>query len=230
MRSGRPISASTLPKMLQYHQIAAVAHGFRSSFRDWAAEETDHPREVIEAALAHVVQNKVEAAYARVGPVRASAAAHERLVGLPRCGARASRPVATPPLVEPADRAQPDPLLFPANPVRQAAVGAVVASIGASASIARCWRAAATRGRPADGDGGRSPFQDGKWQPKTAHFRERHLGRRGRSPVDAHRACWAGRRERSDRSPGQHAPRRCGAGGHDATPSRRSSDAVRSQC
>ena len=65
MRSGRPISMSTLPKMLQYHRIAAVAHGFRSSFRDWAAEETDHPREVIEAALAHVVQNKVEAAYAR---------------------------------------------------------------------------------------------------------------------------------------------------------------------
>jgi len=65
MRSGRPISASTLPKTLQYHRIAAVAHGFRSSFRDWAAEMTDHPREVIEAALAHVVQNKVEAAYAR---------------------------------------------------------------------------------------------------------------------------------------------------------------------
>ena len=51
--------------MLQYHKIAAVAHGFRSSFRDWAAEETVHPREVIEAALAHVVQNKVEPAYAR---------------------------------------------------------------------------------------------------------------------------------------------------------------------
>ena len=45
--------------------IAAVAHGFRSTFRDWAAEETDHPREVIEAALAHVVGNKVEAACAR---------------------------------------------------------------------------------------------------------------------------------------------------------------------
>ena len=65
MRSGRPIAMSTLPKMLQYHEIAAVPHGFRSSFRDWAAEETDHPREVIEAALAHVVRNKVEAAYAR---------------------------------------------------------------------------------------------------------------------------------------------------------------------
>ena len=65
MRSGRAIAMSTLPKMLQYHKIAAVPHGFRSSFRDWAAERTDHPREVIEAALAHVVQNKVEAAYAR---------------------------------------------------------------------------------------------------------------------------------------------------------------------
>ena len=64
-RSGRAIAMSTLPNMLQYHEVAAVPHGFRSSFRDWAAERTDHPREVIEAALAHVVQNKVEAAYAR---------------------------------------------------------------------------------------------------------------------------------------------------------------------
>ena len=65
MRSGRSIATSTFPKMLQYHEVAAVTHGFRSSFRDWAAEETDHPREVIEAARAHVIQNKVEAAYAR---------------------------------------------------------------------------------------------------------------------------------------------------------------------
>ncbi|MCY4599134.1 MAG: hypothetical protein OXF27_04365, partial [Acidobacteria bacterium] len=40
-------------------------HGFRSTFRDWAAEQTDHPREVVEAALAHMVTNQVEAAYAR---------------------------------------------------------------------------------------------------------------------------------------------------------------------
>lgn len=51
--------------MLQLHGIPAVAHGFRSSFRDWAAERTDYPRAVIEAALAHVVPNKVEAVYAR---------------------------------------------------------------------------------------------------------------------------------------------------------------------
>ena len=65
MRSGRAISASTLPKLFQSLRIAAVPHGFRSSFRDWAAEETNHPREVIEAALAHTVRNQVEAAYAR---------------------------------------------------------------------------------------------------------------------------------------------------------------------
>ena len=59
------VRATTLPKMLQHHGIPAVAHGFRSRFRDWAAAKTDHPREVIEAALAHVVENKVEAASAR---------------------------------------------------------------------------------------------------------------------------------------------------------------------
>ena len=53
--------------MLQHYPIVAVAHGFRSSFRNWAADEPDHTREVIEPALAHVVQNKVEAAYARSG-------------------------------------------------------------------------------------------------------------------------------------------------------------------
>ncbi|MBE9604745.1 integrase arm-type DNA-binding domain-containing protein [Acetobacteraceae bacterium H6797] len=43
----------------------AVPHGFRSSFRDWAGETRSEPREVIEAALAHTVKDKVEAAYAR---------------------------------------------------------------------------------------------------------------------------------------------------------------------
>ena len=38
---------------------------FRSSFRDWASERTDHPRAVVEAALAHVVRNQTEKAYAR---------------------------------------------------------------------------------------------------------------------------------------------------------------------
>ena len=42
-----------------------TTHGFRSSFRTWAAERTGFPREVVEAALAHVIGDKVEAAYQR---------------------------------------------------------------------------------------------------------------------------------------------------------------------
>ncbi len=62
---GRPLHDSAVRRLLRQLEVAAVPHGFRSRFRDWAAEETDHPREVIEAALAHVVRNRVEAAYAR---------------------------------------------------------------------------------------------------------------------------------------------------------------------
>ncbi len=63
--AGGALDVQRLRRLLKRCGITCVPHGFRSSFRDWAAEETDHPREVIEAALAHVVQNKVEAAYAR---------------------------------------------------------------------------------------------------------------------------------------------------------------------
>ena len=64
-RRGAPLAEKGLRRLLQRQGIAAVPHGFRSTFRDWAAEETEHRREVIEAALAHVVRDKVEAAYAR---------------------------------------------------------------------------------------------------------------------------------------------------------------------
>ena len=64
-RVGKQLEEKQLRRMFRKHKVAAVPHGFRSSFRDWAAEETNHPREVIEAALAHVVQNRVEAAYRR---------------------------------------------------------------------------------------------------------------------------------------------------------------------
>ena len=63
-RVGKQLEEKQLRRMFQKHGIAAVPHGFRSSFRDWAAEETDHPREVVEAALAHTVRNQVEAANA----------------------------------------------------------------------------------------------------------------------------------------------------------------------
>ena len=61
----RPLSDMTLSKLLKERGIKAVPHGFRSSFRDWAAEKTDAPREVCELALAHVNSDRVEAAYRR---------------------------------------------------------------------------------------------------------------------------------------------------------------------
>ncbi len=63
--TGRVLSDSTLSKLLRELGIGAVPHGFRSSFRDWAAEKTDVPREVCELALAHVNSDRVEAAYRR---------------------------------------------------------------------------------------------------------------------------------------------------------------------
>jgi len=52
-------------RLLKDCGIDAVPHGFRSSFRDWAAEMTETPHAVMEAALAHTTRNAVEAAYAR---------------------------------------------------------------------------------------------------------------------------------------------------------------------
>ena len=63
-RWGR-LKDEALSGVLKKLEIPAVPHGFRSSFRDWVAEETDYPREVVEVALAHQVRNPVEAAYAR---------------------------------------------------------------------------------------------------------------------------------------------------------------------
>ena len=45
-RGGKPISITRLPRLLSNLKVDAVPHGFKSSFRDWAAEETEHPREV----------------------------------------------------------------------------------------------------------------------------------------------------------------------------------------
>ncbi len=65
MRAGRPISENTHAKLLRELGFDAVTHGFRSSFRDYAAEQTHTPHAVMEAALAHTIKNKAEAAYAR---------------------------------------------------------------------------------------------------------------------------------------------------------------------
>ena len=61
----RPLSENTHAKLLRELGFDAVTHGFRSSFRDYAAEQTHTPHAVMEAALAHTIRNKAEAAYAR---------------------------------------------------------------------------------------------------------------------------------------------------------------------
>lgn len=61
----RPLSDMTLLKILRYAELPYTVHGFRSAFRDWAAEQTSYPGEVAEAALAHSIANRVEAAYRR---------------------------------------------------------------------------------------------------------------------------------------------------------------------
>lgn len=63
--NGRGLSDMTLTKVLRDMQAPCTVHGFRSTFRDWAAEQTSLPGEVAEAALAHTVPKAVEAAYRR---------------------------------------------------------------------------------------------------------------------------------------------------------------------
>ena len=62
---GTILSDMTLTAVLRRMGAPVTAHGFRSSFRDWAGETTAYPREVIEHALAHQLKDKAEAAYAR---------------------------------------------------------------------------------------------------------------------------------------------------------------------
>lgn len=66
MKEGKPLSDMSLTAVLrrmERHDI--TVHGFRSTFRDWAAESTAYPSEMVEMALAHTIGNKVEAAYRR---------------------------------------------------------------------------------------------------------------------------------------------------------------------
>ena len=63
--AGKSLSDMTLSKLVKELGFDVDVHGFRTSFKMWAQERTSAPREVSEAALAHVIQNKAEAAYAR---------------------------------------------------------------------------------------------------------------------------------------------------------------------
>jgi len=65
-KKGKPLSNMAMLAVLKRMERSELtAHGFRSSFRDWAAEQTNFPHEVAEMALAHTVGDKVEAAYRR---------------------------------------------------------------------------------------------------------------------------------------------------------------------
>ena len=64
--AGKQLSATAMRKVLaRMNRGELTVHGFRSTFRDWAAEATNHPREVAEAALAHALRDRTEAAYQR---------------------------------------------------------------------------------------------------------------------------------------------------------------------
>ncbi|GAB3346498.1 tyrosine-type recombinase/integrase [Marilutibacter aestuarii] len=64
-KPGRHITTAATLKLVQEVKPGLTAHGFRSSFRDWAADMTSYPRDVAEAALAHTIKDKTEAAYRR---------------------------------------------------------------------------------------------------------------------------------------------------------------------
>lgn len=64
-KEGKGLSNMAGLKLLQRMGLDVTVHGFRSTFRDWAAEQSNYPREVAEAALAHVLKDKTEAAYQR---------------------------------------------------------------------------------------------------------------------------------------------------------------------
>jgi len=65
-RHGKPLSNMAMNKVLERMKRDNVTvHGFRSSFRDWAAEQTAFASDVVEKALAHTIRNPVEAAYRR---------------------------------------------------------------------------------------------------------------------------------------------------------------------
>ena len=64
-QKGKVMSDTAMPKLLRENEIGTVPHGLRSSFRDWAAERSDVPREIAEHALAHVEGSAAELAYRR---------------------------------------------------------------------------------------------------------------------------------------------------------------------
>jgi integrase len=86
---GKPLSNMAMEMMLRRMKADSVTtHGFRSSFRDWAGNETHFPREVVETALAHVIGDKAEQAYRRSDALEKRRALMETWAGYCEPGSR----------------------------------------------------------------------------------------------------------------------------------------------
>jgi integrase len=86
VKAGQPLSVMALNMLLRRLKVDVTTHGFRSAFRDWCGEETNYPREIAEAALAHVIGDKSEQAYRRGDALekrRHLMAAWDKFVGQP---------------------------------------------------------------------------------------------------------------------------------------------------
>ena len=87
-KPGKPLSNMAMTELMrgmkrddgkpwcEHEGQSSVPHGFRSTFRDWAAERTHYPGDVVEMALARAVGDKVEAAYRCGDPIREASPAH----------------------------------------------------------------------------------------------------------------------------------------------------------
>lgn len=64
-KGGQGISDTSVRRVLKGYCPNLTVHGFRSTFRDWAAEQTNYPRDIAESALSHVLESRTEAAYQR---------------------------------------------------------------------------------------------------------------------------------------------------------------------
>jgi integrase len=109
-RLNKPLSGMAMEMMLRRMNVMnATVHGFRSSFRDWAGNESNFPREITEAALAHVIGNKAEQAYRRSDALEKRRKLMESWASY--CETTADNATAQPKQVE-HQRDNPDPILL----------------------------------------------------------------------------------------------------------------------
>jgi integrase len=73
MRDGKPLGDHTMVHTLRRMDKEITAHGFRRSFRTWAGNKPNHPREICEEALAHKIGSQVERSYKREVAIRSAA-------------------------------------------------------------------------------------------------------------------------------------------------------------